>query len=155
MTRITVLYDEACPLCIRSARWLETQEAFIPVECLAAGGMQAHRRYGDLLVAGKKELTVVDDRGGVYRGTDAWLIALFALVEYREWAMRFSAPSLKPLARMMFETLSANRRRISGLLWADEVTVRENLQREHAAARNGAPDCDEGACDILDALPVR
>jgi len=153
MRALTVLYDERCPLCIRSARWLQAQEAFLQVETVAAGSAEARRRYGEALSPGAKELTVVDDRGGVYRGTDAWLMCLFALVDYRQWALRLSTPSLKPLARTAFEALSANRGRVSRLLWAEEAEFRQGLQREQARAEEA---CDEDGCrvGIIDATPV-
>ncbi len=153
MKALTVLYDEHCPLCIRSARWLQSQEAFLPLECLAAGSAEVLRRYGEVFRAEKKELTVIDDRGGVYRGTDAWLMCLFALVDYREWSTRLATPSLKPLARTAFEALSTHRQGLSRLLWAREAELREGLR----AARPD-PGCAEDACErepILQATPVQ
>lgn len=152
MRALTVLYDEHCPLCIRSARWLQSQQTFLALECLAAGSPETLRRYGELFRAERKELKVIDDRGGVYRGTDAWLMCLFALVDYREWANRLATPSLKPLARTAFEALSTHRRGLSRLLWAEETELREGLR-----AARPERGCSQDQCEtepILQASPV-
>jgi hypothetical protein len=40
-------------------------------------------------------------------------MCLYALEEYRDWALRLASPLLLPLARQAFETLSKNRQAIS------------------------------------------
>ena len=55
----------------------------------------------------------MDDEGGVYRNDDAWIMTLYALEQYRPWALRLASPALRPMARAAFEWLSLNRRSIS------------------------------------------
>jgi hypothetical protein len=47
-------------------------------------------------------------------------MCLYALEEYRDWALRLASPLLLPLARQAFDTLSKNRRAISRWIGADE-----------------------------------
>ncbi|MFY0575769.1 hypothetical protein ACN28S_16675 [Cystobacter fuscus] len=59
-------------------------------------------------------------------------MVLWALEDYREWALRLSSPTLMPLARNAFELLSSNRRRLSGWLHLEDEAV-----RQHRRARRG------------------
>jgi predicted DCC family thiol-disulfide oxidoreductase YuxK len=59
---------------------------------------------------GKDELVVISDDGGVYRGAQAFIMCLYALEGYRDWAEWLSSPALLPLARPAFEMLSKNRK---------------------------------------------
>ena len=99
MRALSVLYDETCGFCVSCARWLGAQRTWVGLECLPAGGEAAARRFPELRrSASKEELVVVDDEGGVYRDTHAWLMVLWALEDYRAWAQRLSRPALMPLA---------------------------------------------------------
>ena len=138
-----MLYDGTCAFCVRCAHWLQQQRMIIPLECLPSGGEAAARRFPELPLAGApEELRVVDDEGGVYRDTHAWLMALWALEDYREWALRLSHPSLLPLARNAFELLSSNRKKLSGWLRLGDEAVRRHLERE--AGPPQAPKCAPG-----------
>jgi hypothetical protein len=64
-------------------------------------------------LAGSNDLVVVSDLGEVYLNNHAWIMCLYALEEYRDWALRLASPLLLPLARQAFETLSKNRQTIS------------------------------------------
>lgn len=148
MRALCVLYDETCGFCVSCARWLGEQRALVGLECLAAGSEEAARRFPELRRSGtKEELVVVDDEGGVYRDTQAWLMVLWALEDYRAWALRLSRPSLMPLARNAFELLSNNRRRLSSWLHLEDESIREELERVGAPA---APKCapDDSACRL-------
>jgi len=59
------------------------------------------------------ELIVISDLGGVYRGAEAWIMCLYALVDYREWSLRLARPALLPLARRVFEWVGDSRADIS------------------------------------------
>src|SRR4029079_2746171 len=63
-----------------------------------------------------EELIVISDEGGIYRDTQAYIMCLYALIEYREWSMRLATPALMPLARKAFHLIAKNRLRISELL---------------------------------------
>ena len=149
MRTLCVLYDETFGFCVRCAGWLREQRTLVGLECLAAGGEEAARRFPELRRAGApRELVVVDDTGGVYRDTHAWLMVLWALEEYRDWALRLSRPALMPLARNVFELLSSNRRRLSDWLHLEDEAVRRHLERE--AGPPCVPKCDPGdaACRL-------
>jgi predicted DCC family thiol-disulfide oxidoreductase YuxK len=152
MRALCVLYDETCGFCVSCARWLGEQRTLVRLECLAAGGGEAARRFPELRRSGaQEELVVVDEEGGVYRDTQAWLMVLWALEDYRAWAQRLSRPALMPLARNAFELLSSNRRRLSGWLHLEDEAVRSHLERE--AGPPGAPKC--GPDDAVCRLPRR
>ena len=83
-----------------------------------------------------EELVVVSEEGGVYREGNAWIMCLFALEEYRDWANRLAHPLLRPLARQGFALLSGQRSRISRWLsLASEREIAETLRGV------GAPAC--------------
>lgn len=117
MNKLTVLYDAECGFCVRCRWWLLNQPKFVEIDFLPAGGPDALRLYPELATPGAvEELIVVDDEGGVYRGAHAWLMCLWALMEYREWAGWLANPALLPLARGAFAMISSNRRKLSSLL---------------------------------------
>ena len=131
MNGLTVLYDAECGFCVKCRWWLVNQPRFVEMEFLPAGGTDARRRFPELFTPGKaEELVVVTDEGGVYRGAAAWLMCLWALEEYREWAERLATPLLMPLARGAFSLISASRKNLStwfGL--APEDVVVQELER--------------------------
>jgi len=112
--KLSVLYDPQCGFCVKCRWWLLEQPKFVPMDFHPAGTRETARLFPELHTTGKpEELIVVDSEGGVYRGTDAWLMCLWALEEYREWADRLAAPALKPFARAAFGMVSAGRKKIS------------------------------------------
>ncbi|HLK20462.1 MAG TPA: DCC1-like thiol-disulfide oxidoreductase family protein [Bryobacteraceae bacterium] len=125
MQYLTVVYDQRCGLCKRLGAWLEAQPKWIGLRLLPSHA--AARIYPTLADRiSHEELIVVSSDGRVYLGDHAWLMCLYALKDYRSWAMRLSPPSLLPLARSAFAILSANRRRISSWLQLksdDELAV--------------------------------
>ena len=89
MRRLTVLYDARCALCRRACEWLEGEPKFVPLEFVVAGSTAALERFPRLSRESTLErLTVVADERCVYRGHSAWLMCLWALEGYREWALR-------------------------------------------------------------------
>ncbi len=142
MNKLTVLYDARCGFCVRCRWWLAREPKFVEIECLPAGGPDALRLFPELAAPGAvDELVVVDDEGGVYRGARAWLLCLWALVEYREWSEWLASPALMPLARGAFALLSAGRKKISSVfgLTPEDPGVIEEI-------RNAEPRrcCDPG-----------
>ena len=96
MRVLTVYYDARCGLCCATRDWIERQKQLVKVECLPATEPGA-------------ELTVIADTGEVWEGDAAWIVVLWALRDYRTWSHRLSSPSMLPLARAMFATLSEYR----------------------------------------------
>jgi len=100
VARLTVLYDAQCSLCVHLRHWLLRQRQLIPLDLVPAASDEARRRFPGLDHAGTlDEITVVGDRGQVYRGTSAWIVCLWALAEHRPKAHWLSTPAGLPFAR--------------------------------------------------------
>lgn len=102
MKALTVHFDGRCGLCVALVRWLDRQRQLVPIRCVPKH-------------AGVDDLVVVADSGDYWRGDSAWLMVLWALADYRRWSYRLGSPTLLPLARQMFATLSENRHR--AVMW--------------------------------------
>jgi hypothetical protein len=106
------------------------QHSLIDLRFIPAGTAVANRLFPGLCRPGEppEELVVVSDQGAVYRNGSAWIMCLFALEAYRDWANRLAHPLLRPLARQAFSLLSRQRSRISRWLsLASEVEIAETL----------------------------
>jgi hypothetical protein len=141
MKKLSVLYDLHCAASIRLRSWVTKQPKYLPVEFIPARSSLADRLFPGLSGLGHPmELVAVDDRGGVYRGTRAWIMCLFALKEYRSWALRLADPSLLPLAQRAVLLLSRTSIRVSrGLSRAPEPRIVEILSREGVPESRPAP----------------
>jgi predicted DCC family thiol-disulfide oxidoreductase YuxK len=126
--RLTLLYDSRCEICLRCAVWMAAQPAYIQLEFLPAASPEAAARYGAVPWIGE-ELVVVSDRGEVWAGPAAFLMALWALEGYREWSYRLSGETLSQLAERFFTALSARRKWLASWL-------------RH-------PECSSGSCKRL------
>ena len=85
---LTVLYDSQCPVCRRARQWVSGQATHLPIGFVAAGSDDARRLFPTLdHGATLRDITVVDDRGGVYRGERAWIMVLWAVVSTRGFAL--------------------------------------------------------------------
>jgi predicted DCC family thiol-disulfide oxidoreductase YuxK len=139
VAELTILYDPSCGFCVSCRRWLERQPAYLPLQFVPAGGAAALALYPELAGEAREELTVVSNDGLVYRGASAWIMCLWALCEFREWAQRLSSPALLPYARQAFELLSRNRKTLSNKLGlAPEADLLETLRS------TPAPSCGVG-----------
>ena len=113
MQALTVLYDPECGLCRRAHEWLAEQAKIIELKFVPCASDEARKRYPQLnhdLTT--KDLTVVDDLGGVYFGPKAWLMVLWALARYRDWSYRLAAPELLPTTKRVVSMISQNRYQI-------------------------------------------
>ena len=82
--RLTVLYDEACPMCRQLRSWLVAQWVVVPLELLAAASPEARWRYPRLdHERTKAVLTVITQDGAVFEGERAWLMCAWALPRWR------------------------------------------------------------------------
>ena len=111
---LTVLYDPGCGLCQRCRTWMLGQASYVPLAFLPCSGEEARRRFGDLPWVGD-ELVVVGDGGEVWAGPAAFLVCLWALVDWREWSYRLAGPAFAPLAERFFLVLSSRRRAVGAL----------------------------------------
>ncbi len=98
---LTVYFDGDCGFCQRVAAWLDAQPKFVRLRCVPArGAAQAGcpLRLEDLLA----QVTVIASDGAVYRGSNAWLVCLWALRGFRAWSLRLATPGMRPLADRLF-----------------------------------------------------
>lgn len=102
---LTVWFDGDCGFCTRVAAWLHRQPKFVPVRCIAAQEAAAGGCPFDLpsLLA---KVTVMASDGAIYRGSNAWIIVLWALRRHRRWALRFARPRWRPFADRLFATIT-------------------------------------------------
>jgi len=122
MTKLYVLYDPKCELCCRLKNWILVQRSWIGLALVEQGSDKAKRLFPDLdHIATKEDLAVISDEGAVYLNDRAWIMVLYALVEYRDWAARLTHPLLMPLARQAFAALSKNRHFVSSMLSPDNT----------------------------------
>lgn len=110
---LCVIYDAACGLCTGVKAWIGRQTPLIALEFVASGSAEARRRFPQLPAG---ELAVVGNTGEVWLGNHAWIVCLWALRDYRAWAIRLSSPLLLLMAREAFAVLSSNRSSLSNLL---------------------------------------
>jgi predicted DCC family thiol-disulfide oxidoreductase YuxK len=110
---LCIVYDAECGLCTGIREWLLSQELLVRLKFIASGSEKA-RKWMPGLAPG--ELAVVADTGDVWIGNSAWIVCMWALRDYRDWALRFSNPLLLSLAREAFAAVSRNRGAISELL---------------------------------------
>ncbi len=148
MRGLFVLYDGTCGFCIKCAAWLNTQAQLVPLRCLSAADPEVQEIFWGARRPGEDELVVVDAEGGVYRGGDAFLMALWALRDYRKWARRLARPALRPFARGLFELVSSNRKNFIGL-FGFAIESDTDLAR-HLQSRFGAPDVPRCAGDVCE-----
>jgi len=102
---LTVYYDGDCPLCHRVAAWLDAQEKHVPVHCVPAQSA-GHRGCPIDLPSLLAQVTVIASDGAVYRGSNAWIVCLWALRRYRGWSLRFATPRWRPWAERLFATIA-------------------------------------------------
>ena len=114
MEKLYVLYDPKCELCCRLKDWLLVQRSWIGLTLIPAGSPTAQRMFPELeTIAGRNDLAVISNDGAVYLNDRAWIMVLYALEEYRDWAARLTHPLLMPLARQAYAALSRNRHFLS------------------------------------------
>ncbi len=116
MRELTVLYDSQCGLCRRAQAWLISKPKYVELVFVPASSDEARSRYPQLNHSlTLADLTVISDQGAVYNGPKAWLMCLWALREYREWALRLSSPELLPTAKRVISMISQNRYQLEGM----------------------------------------
>ena len=131
MEKLYVLYDPKCGLCERLKDWLLTQRSWLGLCMVPSGSEKAKTMFPELeQIATCNDLAVISDEGDVYLNNSAWIMALYALEEYRDWACRLAHPLLMPLARQAFETISHNRHALSRWL---RIGRPEEIARELSA----------------------
>ncbi|MEO5663608.1 MAG: DCC1-like thiol-disulfide oxidoreductase family protein [Nocardioides sp.] len=98
--RLTVLYDDGCPLCRTFSTWLARQPTLVGLDLVPAGSGCARNRFPALdHERTLAEITVVSDAGEVWTGAHAWVMCLWATATHRALAESLARPSRLPLAK--------------------------------------------------------
>src|SRR5262249_689118 len=113
LKKMWILYDAGCGLCTWVRTWMTRQPWLIELRFLASGSDEARQQFPEMPFG---ELAVIANTGEVWMGNHAWVIYLWALRDYREWAIRLSSPLLLQMARQGFAAVSRNRLALSRLL---------------------------------------
>ena len=149
MNRLTAFYDARCAMCIACRRWIEKEPKYLAVDFVSYQSKRAREICPDLdRFDPAGEIVVMADDGGIYRGGKAWIMCLYALKGYREWALRLAQPSLLPVAKKLCHLISTNRLTLSKFLRNRGL---EDLKRELAATPPPIPtgaNCENGTCRI-------
>ncbi|MEU7111416.1 DCC1-like thiol-disulfide oxidoreductase family protein [Streptomyces sp. NPDC046182] len=125
--RLTVLYDADCSLCVHLRHWLLRQRPLVPLDLIPAASQEARRRFPGLdHESTLKEITVIGDRGQVYRATSAWIVCLWALAEHRPKAHWLATPAGQPFARATV---------LAAAKWREAIKAQ-------------GPACEDGRCEV-------
>ena len=153
MQKLYVLYDPKCELCCRLKDWLQAQRSWIGLVVVPAGSQSARKMFPELeQIASLNDLAVISDEGGVYLNDRAWIMVLYALEEYRDWAARLTHPLLMPLARQAYAALSRNRHFLSRWLSSTEPEAIAAELRNVVIEPCVLPESSMPAPDIRDYL---
>lgn len=114
MKSLYILYDAECSVCRNCSRWLQKQPAFVELKPIPLQSPQTPNRFPGIDKLNlRKDLVVITDEGDLYQGAPAWIMCLYALKAYREWAFRLSEPELLPFARRICTLISDHRLKLS------------------------------------------
>lgn len=110
--RLTVLYDQRCPLCRRLRSWLASQPTLAPVEFTPAASLEARSRFPALdHHRTTTVLTVVAANGAVYEAERAWLACAWALPSWQPLAERLATRPRLLLVRAAIRILDHHHQR--------------------------------------------
>lgn len=130
MKKLFVFYDADCSLCQRCRAWACEQPAYVPIEFWPSGASVTREAFPDLdRYEPAKALVVFTDEGAVYRGTNAWLLILWALRNWREWSIRLTQPAWRPFVQKFWNWISANRLDLLPGEMGNEPVLRKVLEQ--------------------------
>jgi predicted DCC family thiol-disulfide oxidoreductase YuxK len=139
--RLWITYDAACGLCAHVRDWIQQQAPLVGLQFVASGSVEARTWFPQLPPG---ELAVVADTGEVWLGDRSWIVCLWALRDYRAWAVRLSSPGLLRLSREAFSLLSNNRAAVSSILGLrSDVALEQQLLKY---SRTTDTSCGGGLC---------
>lgn len=139
MKQLHVLYDAQSDFALRCYAWLSAQPDFLAMDFVPFQAAELIARFpGVERFRGNEPLLVISDEGAVYAGPSAFVMCLYALDGFQEWAIRLSAPALLPLARRAFELFLADGKKIARLMSKlDDAKLLWLLQHQHSISRAG------------------
>ena len=91
---------------LRLKDWILVQRSWIGIAVMVADCDRAKRLFPELdQIAPRMTWSSSTTEGAVYLNDRAWIMVLYAMVEYRDWAARLARSILMPLARQAFAAL--------------------------------------------------
>ena len=143
MKKLHVLYDAQNDFALRCYGWLMAQPTVWPLEFIPFQATELVARFNGIDdFRSRGPLLAVSDEGAVYSGSSAFIICLYVLERYQDWAFRLSTPALLPLAGNAFDLLVKNGRKFSRVMEKlDDAKLVWLLQYQASAsaARQRAP----------------
>jgi predicted DCC family thiol-disulfide oxidoreductase YuxK len=125
-----VFYDADCGLCSHFKRWLQSEPAWIQLNFIPLQSPMVAERFPELTsMKLEDEITVVSDERGIYRGSKAWIMCLYALVNYRELSLKLARPALLPIAHKVCRMVAARRHKLSDLLGLPEEKILKDFAK--------------------------
>jgi predicted DCC family thiol-disulfide oxidoreductase YuxK len=147
LTKLTVLFDEACPFCLRVVAGLKRQDSYFALEFLPmrqATSSGNFRQFAGLVKAGR--FVAIADNGAVYLDTKARLMIIYALKKYRAYAFTLAGPELYRLVDLAFEGISRGRGLLAPLY---DRKASAQLQELLCQDKDGVSlTCKDGRCEI-------
>lgn len=117
MKALTVFYDARCGLCGRAKSWLESEPKYVKLSFVSYDSRHARELFPKIDDwQPDKEILVLTDEGGLYRGDGAWIMCLWATVKYRGWSLRMAKPGLRFYAEKLCRLISRHRRALSRVI---------------------------------------
>lgn len=123
MKTLFVFYDGECGLCGQARKRLAGMVQRVPLVFVPYQDPEVQRLFPALAgLDPQRQIIVMSDTGEIYQGEGAWIAILWALRDYRAWALRLARPAWRRYAKSAVHYLSENRRR-----WSDRFNLRTAL----------------------------
>lgn len=112
--KLSILYDDLCPVCVSACEWMDRRAKYVECEFLKQSDPEVQKRYGPLLIEdGVQQFVVIADDEKIYLGNAARMVCFSALRGYRLFAYLIGNPICFPISEFFSETFARNRYRIS------------------------------------------
>jgi predicted DCC family thiol-disulfide oxidoreductase YuxK len=140
MNALYIFYDPHCGLCSSFRHWMEAQHAYVKLTFVAYDSEQAKQLLPDIATRrADEEIIVLGDDGSLWQGGPAWITCLWALQDYRGWAMSLAKTFPAPVLKQVVQWISRRRIRLSQLL---------RLRPDQILARAEVAQCVDGRCKL-------
>ncbi len=114
MKALFVFYDGECGLCAKARLHLADLVQYVPLVFVPYQDARLHTIFPALVrLDPDQQVIAMSDTGAIYRGDSAWITILWALRDYRGWALRLARPRWRKHAKAAVHYLALNRRKIS------------------------------------------
>jgi len=119
--KLTIFYDDLCPICVTACDWMKRRNSYVELEFLKQSEAQTKQRFGDFLIRdGVQQFIVIADDKDVYRGNAARMVCFSALKGFRLLAYLLGNPLSFRISDFLLEWFARNRYRISKILLLKE-----------------------------------